>query len=210
VGAGLALGNLSHNNTRRAITTEASSNGIGAFVGGELWVTRDWILGGEYHHQSANLSGTRAGTSASLGSSSWSRLDVFASYRYLPGETLDGTVLLFGGGYQSKNSNIPENATYNTAKKSYTGLLLRFDADIFLDLNNRFLVGVSLVPFSSADGLSSVTTLGFRFGWSINLTDVLWGRICFDYDSVTGTSGSGDDTRTDRRYAILPAIYFYF
>lgn len=211
VGAGLAMGNISHANTTSTVSTDLSGSGIGAQLAGELWVTREWLLGGEYQFQNATLTGTSGTASGvSAGSASWSRTELFGGYRLLPGGVLDATTITFGFGYQIKNASIPANATYNTSNRKYSGLLFKGDADIAINTSNRALVGLSIIPLGSAEALQSVTSLGFRVGWGIQIQGTIWGRLMFDYDSASGSTTDGSTTRSDKRYAIQPTIYYYF
>lgn len=201
LGAGLAYGSISHSNTSGSSPTTLSGSGLGAKVIGELWVTKEWILGGDYVTHSAKL--------GSVGSSSWNRLTVWGGYKYLPDENPNGTAVVFGGGYQIKNSNIPTNSSLGTESKQYSGFVIKVDGDIAIDMRNRILAGVSISPFNSADGMKDISTLGFRAGWSTLIQGTLWGRLNFDYDSSTGTT-SGSATRSDKRYALEPTLLFYF
>jgi hypothetical protein len=210
VGVSAAPGNISHTNNSTGTTTSVSGNGVGAAVAGELWVTRDWILGLDYSYQSATLAGTQGSSAISVGSSSWRRMDFYGAYRFFPSGKQDSTAVSFGLGYQTKQANIAPSTAAGTSFLKYSGVLFRVEGDVPFSLNNRALIGLSLVPFGSAPGFESINSLGFKIGWSFLVDGTLWGRLMFDYDSANGSTLNGSSSRTDQRYAIEPGIFYYF
>jgi hypothetical protein len=167
-------------------------------------------VGLEYLYQTATMSGTAGSAPVTLGSSNWRRLNFFGGYRFLPSGRMDETAVTFGLGYQMKQANVAPNDAVGTTNLKYTGILFRVDGDLPINHSNRVLAGLSLVPFGSAAGLESVNSLGFKLGWGFLLDGTLWGRVTFDYDSANGSASVGTVSRTDRRYAIQPSIFYYF
>ena len=216
VGARILTGNISHDESNAGINTELSSFAFGAGVMGEAWITKEWILGLGYEFMSATLKGNRAGTPLTASGTSWSRFDIYGGYRYLPEDSIDGTIVTFGLGYESLKMNLPLDTANQIGKKSYSGLLLLVSGDIAIDPSNRVEAIIALQPFSSLgetefisgspDGANVVNAgAKWKYLWKTNL----FLMVGLDYNVANGTI-TGGKSMTEKRFAISPGLKYLF
>ena len=216
LGADLYYGSLSHTQTTSSVTSEYSGSGVGVGIGGELWVTKNWIFSGEYDYHSATL--TSPGGAVTAGPATWDQIGVFGGYRIFPEGVAEGMVLTGSLGYQRATLQIPSNATLLLGAKRYSGLVLRADGDIHFLENQKITVGFSIQPFASLletgpslGTPSGGTVIGVHLAWNRQIMDQLWLRVGLHYD-VANASYEGDTppSISDKRFAIGPGIYYLF
>jgi hypothetical protein len=216
LGARLLAGNLSHDESANGVNTELSAFAMGAGFLGEAWITKNWLVGLTYDFMSAELKGKRAGATISAPGTSWSKLDFYAGYRYLTEDSLEGTFITFGLGYESEKMNLPFDNNNQLGKKSYSGLLLLLMADVVLDKAGRIEVGLGIQPFSSlseteftsgtTDGASVVNASArWNYEWIRNL----YFNAGIEY-SIANGSFKGGKTMTEKRFAISPGLKYLF
>lgn len=222
VTGGLHLGSISHSQTISGNVADYSAFGFGGQLGGEFWITRQWILALGYGFQSATLSGDIPNSSTgtrdqvTVGSTSWKRVDVYGGYKLFTSDRSDGTTVLFAFGYQSTTMSMPVNSSLGTGEKSFSGIQLRVDGDVAITHNDRINAGVNFQPFAgltetgySLGETNGASSVGIRLGWSHQFVPNLWGSIAMYYDTSNGSFMSGD-TISEKRLSFSPAVYYFF
>ena len=216
LGARLHAGNISHDETLNGVNTELSAFAMGAGFLGELWITKTWLIGLTYDFMSADLKGKRAGVEMTAPGTAWSKLDFYAGYRYLTEDSLEGTFITFGLGYESEKMNLPVDANNQIGKKSYSGLLFLAVADISLDPKSRIEVGIGVQPFSSltetefASGTTdSASVVNASARWNYEWIRNLYFSAGAEY-SIANGSIKGGKTMTEKRLAISPGLKYLF
>lgn len=216
LGAKVHFGNIAHSETVSGTNTEISGSGFGAGFLGEAWITKNWIAVLTYDFMSAGLKGTRAGAPLAITGVSWNKLDIYGAYRYLTEDTLDGTFITFGLGYESVKMNLPLDAVNSLGKKSYSGILVAITGDIALDKTNRVEAFLGLQPFSSfqeteftsgtPDGGNAVNVAA-RWQWAWKPTLYLSAGV--DYNVANGSILNGKNL-TEKRFSISPGLKYLF
>lgn len=211
-GVTIGYGSLSHAHSANNTNRDFSGTGLGATLDGELWVTKQWIFSLGYTMHSANLSGP----DGQLGGASFKRLEAYGGYRLFASELGEGAIVTGKLGYQNLNYDLPTNAGLNVGAKKYTGPTVRVDVEVSLSPVSRANAGFGIMPFSSVeqDGVNlgtpkGGTVISLGAGWAYRLTDSLWARLAFSFDSASTDYDSGA-SGTDKRFAIGPGLQYTF
>lgn len=216
VGGKLLAGTLGHDESLSGVATELSAFGFGGSFIGELWITKQWLLGLGYEFMSATLKGTRAGAEISAAGTSWTKFDIYGGYRYLPEDTLDGTVLTLAVGYESLKMTLPLDTANQLGGKSYSGVLFMVSGDIALDPSNRVEASIGLQPFSSLGEIEYIsgTTDGAHVVHAAGRWQHMWKTNLFFHAgveySVANGAFKGGKSMTEKRFAITPGLKYLF
>lgn len=215
-GARLNIGNLSHAQTEGSTNTDITGWGVGAALFGELWITKNWIMGFSYDFSNAGLSGLRGTTEITADGVSWNKFEFFGGYRYLLDGSLDSMYLTFGLGYQAINMDLPTDTTNNLGKKNFSGVLIDIEFYYPMDQISTIVASIGLSPFGGFDetgvslgetaGSTTVSAaVGYHFKWKSNF----WITIDLLFDSSSASYENGINL-TDRRFSISPGLIYRF
>jgi hypothetical protein len=111
---------------------------------------------------------------------------------------------------------IPASPALKVGGKKYTGISLRLDGEVPIAKLQKMTAGFTLQPFSSVAETDITlgmpkggTVIGIHVDWNYCITDALWARLGFQFDSAD-SSYENSSTATDKRFAIGPGIYYSF
>ncbi len=217
----LQYGSISYNQSVSSTTTSLSGSGVAVDLGGELWVTKEWILQLDLATLSATPTGTQSGSNPgsgtfSEGNVSRKDIDVAVGYRVFPVGIASSTNLTVSAGYQKISVNASTDTTNGFGNKAYSGIFIRGAAEIALNQNNKVSAGISFQPFAGFTDDAGVigvpdsaTSIGIDFYWGYRLAPNIWARGGIQYESSNGSYQNGN-TVADKKFAIGPGITYSF
>lgn len=215
-GANLYYGSLTHDQTTSGSEAAYGASGVGGELEGELWITKNWIVTGDYGFHSANLTGT-TGSTLSVGATGYSSFELLAGYRIFPEGMGEGLVLTGSAGYQILKFDIPAIASANLGAKRFAGLFLMVDGDLHFLYNQFISAGFSIAPLSSvtdtASGLgmpNNGTVIGINLSWNYQLMEQFWLKIGMRYDVASTSYDASTSSVADKRFGIGPGLYLTF
>lgn len=215
-GVRLNVANLSHSQTNGATDTDISGWGVGAGLLGEIWITKEWLIGFSYDFSNAGLSGQRGSTEIAANGTSWNRFRFYGGYRYLLEGSLDKMFLTFSLGYQGINMNLPTDATNQLGQKNFSGMLIGIQMDYPMDPKSWIVASIGLSPFGTFDesGVSlgetdGSTTVSAAVGYHIQWKRQFWITFDIHFDSSSASYENGINL-TDRRFSISPGLIYRF
>ncbi len=214
LGIDLYYGNVGNDQMISATETDFTGSGFGGEASGELWITKNWILSGNYTFQNASLG---ASNQPPAGSSTWDSYQILAGYRLYPEGVGEGVALTASLGYREIQMQIPPNSAIPLGGRNFTGLDLSIDGDMkFLD-NQKLNAGFSIMPFSSISETgpalgtpSGGTVIGVHLSWHHAMTDELWFKVGLRYDVANGSYSDTGASVTVKHFAIGPGVYYLF
>jgi len=183
------LGDLSMSlslSSNTATTTAASGNNkmngfiYGLSIEAETWVTRNYVVLGEFAKKLGNLSKSSGTPASKTTGQNTTTLKLAGGYKYLPMGFFYGPQVNFYAGYAKYSYKLDSSATDGFGENSFSGIMVGVGGNIPLKKGLRVFASGEIMPFAEftdVDGVfgtnksvsSMVLEVGANYLWSPNL-----------------------------------------
>ncbi|MDA8793470.1 hypothetical protein N9N67_09495 [Bacteriovoracaceae bacterium] len=138
-------------NIKKGTKRTIGGNIFGASAKGELWVTRNYFVLGEFSRRTGNLSKSKGDVEADPASSVNTNFKVSGGYKYLPLGFFYGPQIDLYAGYGINNISLEESSEDGFSDLSFSGFLFGFGGNVPILPQFRAFGRVEIIPFPTVE-----------------------------------------------------------
>lgn len=178
---------LTFNFASTSVSTSAATgnNKMGGYTYGlsaavETWITRNYVVLGEYSKKIGNLSKSSGSPASDTTGHNLSVLKIAGGYKYLPMGFFYGPQVNIYAGYASYSYKLDTSATDGFGENSFSGIIVGVGGNVPIKKGIRVFASGEIMPFGEFEDTSSifgsnkskssmVLELGAKYLWAPNI-----------------------------------------
>ncbi len=219
-GMGIGLGNFQYASTLQQSGSITGSNSLYPQIDfhGEIWITRNWYVGGKIRYGVFSIGNALSGSTPGNLSANNGHFDLHAGYKFLLQDEFWGPQIIINMGFSKYSLFVDASTPLAYTSTSYSGLYLGIGGLVPIDEERIWYFEASLsrhlfpimteTPLSSgASSDNTITVLSIGASRKLNTAFRIHGSFDFEsYSSTFSGGGSRGDTGSNSSQTLITLV----